>query len=53
MLLGRFTPELSGGIPIPFIATALISIMSVVGAPMSLAPLAILLGFRLFLGWLR
>ncbi len=49
-LLGQFTPKFSGGLPISVVATELISIMSVVGAPMSLALLAKLLGFHLFLG---
>ncbi len=49
MLFGRLTSKLSGGLPILVIATALTGIMSVVGAPMSLAPLAKLLGFA-FIG---
>ncbi len=50
MLLGRLTPLLSGGLPILVIATALAGIVRAVGTPMSLAPLAKLLGFRLLRG---
>jgi hypothetical protein len=46
MLLGRLTSKLSGGLPILVITTALTGIVGVVGAPMSLAPLAKLFGFR-------